>query len=56
MKDDPRTYFRSRAEHELAAGQAADHPQAARAHFLLAGYYFDRAFNPGAQDGEALPA
>lgn len=45
MIQEARAYFRDRAEVELVAGQSAEHPEAARAHYLLAGYYFDRAFN-----------
>ena len=53
MERDWAAYYRERAEHELEAGQAAEKPEAARAHFLLAGYYFDRVFNPAAAMDEA---
>ena len=46
MSDDERAYFRQRAEAEIAAARAAGHPDAARAHYRLAGYYLDLAFNP----------
>ena len=46
MSDDERLYFRERAEAEIAAAQAADHPNAARAHYVLAGYYLDLSYNP----------
>jgi len=46
MCDDERLYFRERAEAEIQAAQAADHPQAARAHYVLAGYYLDLSYNP----------
>ncbi|MDT9600082.1 hypothetical protein [Sphingosinicella rhizophila] len=52
MKDDARSYFRDRAETELQAGRSAAHPEAAKAHFLLAGFYFDRTFNSVAESGE----
>lgn len=34
-------YFQERAEQELKNAELADHPDAARAHSLLAGYYLD---------------
>ena len=46
MSEDERAYFRQRAEAEIEAAQAAGHPDAARAHYLLAGYYLDLAYNP----------
>lgn len=49
MPSDDRDYFRERAEAELEAAMKADHPDAARAHYLLAGYYLDRAYNPAAR-------
>ena len=55
MRDEIRTYFRDRAEDELKAGEAATHPSAARAHYLIAGYYFDLAFNPEAAWPPTLP-
>lgn len=56
MQEELRAYFRNRAENELKAGQAATVPEAARAHFLLAGYYFDRAFTaPSALANGAEP-
>ncbi|MBV8685303.1 MAG: hypothetical protein JOZ90_14760 [Alphaproteobacteria bacterium] len=36
-----RRYFQERAEQELRRAELADHPDAARAHSLLAGYYLD---------------
>lgn len=48
MSGDDRDYFRARAEAELEAAMKAVHPDAARAHYLLAGYYLDRAYNPSA--------
>ena len=48
MSEEERSYFRERAEAEIRAAQAAGHPDAARAHYLLAGYYLDLTFNPEA--------
>ena len=45
MLDDERLYFRERAEAEIQAAQAAGHPEAARAHYVLAGYYLDLSYN-----------
>lgn len=42
-------YLRSRAETELRAAKAAAHPEAAKAHSLLAGLYLDRVH--GNDDG-----
>ena len=60
MSDDERLYFRERAEAEIRAAQAAGHPEAARAHYVLAGYYLDLSYNPDspalAIDDEACPA
>lgn len=44
--DHDSAYYRARAEEEILAAECADHPDAARAHFLLAGYYLDLAHNP----------
>lgn len=46
MSEDERTYFRQRAERQLEWARLASHPQVARAHYHLAGYYLDRAFGP----------
>lgn len=40
-------YFRDRAEQELGRAERADHPDAARAHYQLAGYYLDLVHNCG---------
>jgi hypothetical protein len=48
MTDSERSYFRERAEAEINAAQAARHPEAAKAHYRLAGYYLDLAHNPDA--------
>lgn len=37
-------YLEQRAEAELAAAQAAQHPAAVRAHFLLASEYLERLY------------
>ena len=44
MGPDDRFYFLGRAEEELELAQSAVHESAGRAHALLAGYYFDRAY------------
>ncbi len=54
MTGDDTDYYRSRAEAELALAQSAEHPDAARAHYLLAGFYLDRVYNP--QDRAASAA
>lgn len=41
MSDEDRAYFQQRAEAEIALAQKAEHPDAARSHYLLAGYYLD---------------
>lgn len=44
MSIDDRAYFQVRAEAELKMAQAAQNPEASRAHYTLAGHYLDRAF------------
>lgn len=44
-------YYRGRAEDELAAAETAAHPGAAKAHYLLAGLYLNRAYNSGPENG-----
>lgn len=58
MPRDDRPYYLARAEWELSRARASVHPDAARAHALLAGYYFDRVFgDPQADnDGDRLDA
>jgi hypothetical protein len=41
LSEDDRTYFRERAETEIRLAEEAGHPDAARSHSLLAGYYLD---------------
>lgn len=53
MSEDERDYFRQRAEIEIEAAQIAEHPDAVRAHYLLAGYYLDLAYNPLAPPQQA---
>ncbi len=43
MSRDDRAYFQVRAEAELKMAQAAQNPEATRAHYTLAGHYLDRA-------------
>jgi hypothetical protein len=47
MKDE--TYLQARADRELALARSAPHPEAARAHAILARLYLDRlgAAKPG---------
>jgi hypothetical protein len=49
LNKDDRDYYRRRAEAELEAAERATDPKAARAHFLLAGYYLDLAYNADAE-------
>ena len=60
MTVDNLDYFQKRAETELALAQSAEHANAVRAHYLLAGYYLDlvhneeaRAALEGADEGPA---
>jgi hypothetical protein len=55
LLDEHSAYFRARAEDEILAAECADHPEAARAHFLLAGYYLDLAYNPAARATKPAP-
>ena len=66
MPEDQLSYFQARAEEEIEAAQSATHPEAVRAHYLLAGYYLDLVHNPvaagwsdvavaGARHGSAAP-
>ena len=41
-----RAYFLNRAETQVELARKAAHEKAAQAHYQLAGYYWDRAFNP----------
>ncbi|HEU4958875.1 MAG TPA: hypothetical protein VFT56_00580 [Sphingomonas sp.] len=50
-------YYESRAEAELHRARNAEHPEAARAHYLIAGVYLDRAHGGTAPDVlEVTPA
>ena len=40
------SYFLKRAETQVALAHRASDENAARAHYQLAGFYWDRAFNP----------
>jgi len=55
-RSDP--YFYDRAEAELDRAQRADHPDAAKAHYVLAGLYLDRFYGEpgGGVDGLGLTA
>lgn len=48
MKDD-RSYFLKRAEAQIEFARQAACEDAARAHYHLAGLYWDRAFNPAVE-------
>jgi hypothetical protein len=50
MADSDRAYLEERAEAELSMAQAAAHPAAVRAHYLLAGFYLDRLYCPQGAD------
>lgn len=41
MSIDERAYYQTRAEQEIQRAQKADHPEAVKAHYLLAGFYLD---------------
>ena len=45
MTDDDRTYYQERAEREMELARQARHPEAARAHSVLAGHYLDMVHN-----------
>ena len=48
MRDD-RAYFLKRAEAQIEFARRAACEDAARAHYHLAGLYWDRAYNPAAE-------
>lgn len=48
MIGDEKDYYERRAEQEIEAAQHSSHPEACRAHYLLAGYYLDMIHNPEA--------
>jgi hypothetical protein len=54
-REGDRDYFRARAEAELLSAREAKTPEAQRAHSLLAGYYFDRAFGETDTTGYSPP-
>ena len=45
MAKEETIYLEERAEAELALAQAAAHPAAVRAHYLLAAHYLDRLYS-----------
>ena len=53
MADPDKDYLERRAEAELSLAQAATHPAAVRAHYLMAGFYLDRLYG---QDNQKLSA
>ena len=48
-----RLYFQERAEQEIRRAERADHPDAARAHYQLAGFYLDLVHNCPAASPES---
>ena len=46
MRDDT-SYFYARAETELELAQRATHPEAVRAHYIIANHYLDRCYGGG---------
>jgi hypothetical protein len=54
MKDSDLAYFESRAEAEIEAATRAEHHEAVRAHYLMAGYYLDKVH--GGPDAADAPA
>lgn len=44
MAEAEKEYLEERAEAELSMAQAAAHPAAVRAHYLMAGFYLDRLY------------
>jgi hypothetical protein len=58
--DHDKDYFEERAEAELSMAQAAAHPAAVRAHYMLAAFYLDRLHFPddtavGSPNGKTQP-
>ena len=53
MTADNLDYFQQRAEAELELAQTAEHANAVRAHYTLAGYYLDLVHNDEAQSALA---
>ncbi|HEY0313275.1 MAG TPA: hypothetical protein VGC56_12365 [Allosphingosinicella sp.] len=49
-------YYRERAEQEIRRAELADHPDAARAHYELAGYYLNLVHNRARVDGSNAAA
>ena len=48
-----KTYLERRAEAEISLAQAAAHPAAVRAHYLLAGFYLDRLYGADGNDASS---
>lgn len=55
MADGTSNYFYRRAENELEMAQRALHPDAVRAHYLLAGFYLDRVYNAAGNSEPVQP-
>ena len=64
MTADHLDYFQQRAEAELQLAQAAEHANAVRAHYVMAGHYLDLVHNDeaqaesaaGGENGRSVPA
>ncbi|EZP51194.1 MULTISPECIES: hypothetical protein [Sphingomonas] len=52
MRDDT-NYFYARAETELELAQRATHPEAVRAHYIIANHYLDRCYGGGEPTADA---
>ena len=50
---DDEDYLERRAEAALQLAQNAEHPAVVRAHYLMAGLYLDRLYNPQPEEGAA---
>lgn len=51
MSPEDQAYYLERAEEELERAQRSDHPDAVKAHYLLAGFYLDLVYGEGTPTG-----
>ena len=56
MSDDDRSYYRRRAEEEIARAQASTNERAVSAHYHLAGFYLDRVYGEGGAQADPTPS
>ena len=56
MISEDQAYFLRRAEAEVALAHRSADENAARAHYELAGHYWDRAFNAAQVSSDSRPA